>query len=219
MNWGFYVFISLFYVLMVLHLYFCFVENEKARKASKPFLMLLFSLAMIVMVPKFPMVYISCLFCMIGDIFMLYKKKMLCFSLGAICFAIHHSLNFFQVKTFLSYEIKWYYYLSFTLLFIIMVISGYFMTGKKKYGMLAYGFAFFHVVMLVMSILVLIDGKVLYGSLMLTGYLSCIFSDLFLDYTTHKKDCKRRDFYIMLTYLAGECLLLSSISSMCFLLG
>lgn len=214
---GFYVLISLFYVLMVLHLYFCFVENEALRRVSKPFLMFLFSLAMIFFVPEYPLVYISCLFCMIGDIFMLYKKNILCFSLGAICFAIHHSLNFFQIKTFLSYEIRWYYYLALAFLFVLMVISGYFITGKKKYGMLAYGFAFFHVLMLIMSVLIIIDKKVLFGSLLLGGYLSCIFSDLFLDYTTHKKDVKRRDFYIMLTYLIGECLLLSSISSMCFL--
>lgn len=213
---GFYVFISLFYLLMVLHLFFCFKEKEKLRRVTKPFLMLLFSISMIFYVPKYPLVYISSIFCMIGDILMLYKKNYLCFAFGAFAFAIHHTLNFIQVKSHLSYTLPWYFYFVMLILFGLMVLAGYLFTSHKKHGMLAYGFSFFHVSMLLMSILVICDKKYLYGSLMLSGYILCIVSDLILDYTTHKKDIKRRDFYIMLTYLAGEILLLSSISTMCF---
>lgn len=214
MNIGFYVFLGLYAVLVVSHLIFCFLEMEKARAISKPFIMLLLAISFMFLEPKMPIIYISCLFCMFGDIFMLFKHDFTCFSLGALMFAVHHTLNFIQTKKCLSYDFHHFVYIGFALLFVLMLLCGYFVSKKKLHGLLAFGFAFFHIVMLIQSLLLLFDGKYLYGSFLLLGYLLCIASDLFLDYTTNRKDVRRRDFYIMLTYLLGELSILMSISFM-----
>lgn len=212
MRIGFIVSISCFALLSFLHLGFCFTEKEKERRITKPFLMLSLAVSMFFLAPEFPLIPLSVLFCMIGDIFMLFKHRMSLFSFGALMFAFSHSLNFVLVLRSLSYSFPWYGYLILALVFLLLVILGYFAYGKKKYGMVVYGFSFFHLLMLFSSLLLMLDGKVLWGALLLSGYLLCIFSDLFLDYTTHKKDVRRRDFYIMLSYLAGEILIFFSIA-------
>lgn len=214
MNIGFYVFLGLYAILTMTHLVFCFLEMEKARAISKPFIMLLLAVSLIFLEPKMPIIYISCLFCMVGDIFMLFKHDFVCFSLGALMFAIHHTLNFIQSEKCLSYDLHWGFYVGFVGLFFLMLLVGYFLSKKKMHGLLAFGFAFFHIMMLIQSFLLIFDGKYLYGSFLLLGYLLCIASDLFLDYTTNRKDVKRRDFYIMLTYLLGELSILMSVSFM-----
>lgn len=212
MRIGFIVSISCFALLSFLHLVFCFMEKEKERRITKPFLMLTLAFSMFFLAPEFPLLPLSVLFCMVGDIFMLFKHRMSLFSLGALMFALSHSLNFVLVLRSLSYSFPWYGYLILALVFFLLVILGYFVYGKKKYGMVVFGFSFFHLSMLFSSLLLMLDGKVLYGALLLSGYLLCIFSDLFLDYTTHKKDVRRRDFYIMLSYLSGEILIFFSIA-------
>ena len=43
------------------------------------------------------------------------------------------------------------------------------------------------------------------------GYILFMFSDSFLLYTSYVKDVKRRDFYIMLTYLLGQLFIVISL--------
>ena len=220
MKLGFYITLALFLFLVLLHLTFCFFEMEKARMISKPFLMSVLSVCLFFCFPAYPLVSLSCFLCMIGDIFMLFKHRMPSFFMGAVVFACSHLLNFVQVTRCLFSPLPWYLYLSFSLLFLLMLFSGYFLTGKTRYGMLQYGFAFFHVLMLFSSVFLFMEGKNLYAVGILLGYLFCIFSDLFLDYTTHKKDIRRRDFYIMATYLLGEVLIFFTIGSLSvFVLG
>lgn len=214
MKTGFYLTLALFLLLSAVHLAFCFLEMEKARRITKPFLMPVLSLCLFFYAPNYPLVFLSCFLCMIGDIFMLFKHQMPSFFMGAVVFACSHLLNFIQVTRCYSFSLPWYVYLVFSLLFLLMAVLGYFITGRRKYGILQYGFAFFHVLMLVAGFILLVDGKTLYAFLLLLGYALCIFSDLFLDYTTHRKDIPRRDFYIMATYLLGETLIFFSLASL-----
>ena len=65
------ILLGLFIVSALLHLYFCFIENEKCRRISKVFVILLLALA--VLTKSDNIFLIIALFCgNIGDIFLLF---------------------------------------------------------------------------------------------------------------------------------------------------
>ena len=67
-----------------------------------------------------------------------------------------------------------------------------------------YCFSTCHILNIGFSFMLMMDHKIYSGLMILVGYLLCATSDVLLEKVTFKNDMKRRDFYIMGTYLPGQ---------------
>jgi len=215
------VFLILFGVISLVHLYFCYKENEKYRAATKPLCLLFLALAAVFYAPREPLIYIGAIMGMIGDIFLLRKKNKFAFFIGMIFFIIGHILYFAAIVKGLTVELPWYTYL--------IIVGGLLLIGvvalpatKKLAGVTtAYVGNIYMAILLLqlgfgIALAVTNEAHVLSGILFACGYLSFFTSDTILTLTTFVKDVKRRDLYIMFFYLLAEALI---VSSLCLLLG
>ena len=89
---------SLFIIVALLHLYFCIIENEKYRRISKVFVILLLALAMIFKTSNYLLI-LALFLGNIGDIFLIFKEeKKWCFVVGALSFYLGHIVYFIIVS-------------------------------------------------------------------------------------------------------------------------
>ena len=96
------VLLGLFAVAAVVHLYFCKTEQEKARKISKPFAMIFLVPAIMLLVPEYPLIWMFPLLSLLGDVFLIFKKKhMGYFAAGSVMFFLGHLCNLIQLTIFL----------------------------------------------------------------------------------------------------------------------
>ena len=205
-----YVFFGCFIVVSIVHLVFCYIENELARKITKCMTTGMLFLAVVCAIPTEPLVYIGLLLGLTGDACLLKKHKvwpfvggMLSFLAGHICYII----SFMR----LCGELHWAYYVA-TVLFCILFPIVLFHQGNKivhqkhlAFGGVAYfGFLFLD---LIWSIIACVTGNVDFVLLCVFGSVCFIASDIFLTMTLFKKDVKRRDFFIMSTYLLAQALI------------
>lgn len=205
------IFLSLFGIISVVHLVFCFLESEKYRKITKPFCVLFLGIAAAFLLPNYPLVYIGAFLGVVGDIFLIKKEKFVLFAIGAVFFTAGHICYFTQMVKLLPYVVPWYSYL--ILAFVLAGFTfGLYPITKKTFGTKALCGNFympFLVVMLALSIAFTVSNRTTYGIPIICGYVCFLFSDGFLIYTTFIKDIKRRDFYIMASYLFAESLIVS----------
>lgn len=207
---GFWIFISLFAAVSVVHLVFCFLMIPFWRKLTKPFCLVLLGAAMAFLVPDYPMVYISCWISAVGDVLLINNKVPKYFLTGAAVFAVAHTLNAVNQTTLLSYSFPWYGWLILAIVVIGAGAVGYFTRGKSDVAIatVSPAYACFHFINIALAIMVIADGKFVgYELMILLGYLIYVVSDLIVNYVTNKRDINRRDFYIMLTYLCGQTLI------------
>lgn len=204
---GFYVFLSLFLLMICIHLYFCFKMIPKYRKITKPFCMLFLGTAFAFWVPQYPLIWISCYLSMLGDLLLIQNKVPKYFVVGAMVFAAAHTLNFTNQIILLSYSISWLVYVGIAVGILLIGFLGYCFRGKENAQMAAVGasYACFHILNIIFAILLMIDGKPTFEVWILAGYIVYVISDFIVNYVTNIKDINRRDFYIMLTYLLGQC--------------
>ena len=87
----FYLALGLFLACSLFHLVVAFLEKEKLRKISKPFCLLFLSIAVILAVPHYPMLYIAALAGFVGDIILIWKDNKVCVGLGVVSFWIGHA--------------------------------------------------------------------------------------------------------------------------------
>lgn len=216
------IFIILFGVSSLLHLYFCFIENEKLRHISKPFCVSFLALAALFYLPTEPFIYLGALLGVGGDILMLFKKKKIPFAIGTVLFFIGHI--FYMIAAFRSYLSSyvipyWIYLILFGAIILIM-FSIYPFTKKISHTFALPGGAYFALLGIMTGIGVVLifthSDKILASILFTLGYLLFLMSDTILTITTFIKDVKRRDFYIMFTYLAAQGLI---VSGLCLLLN
>lgn len=198
------VFTSLFGLLSLIHLYFCFTEKEKLRIWTKPFLLILLGAALSFYVPSHPLIPIACFFSAIGDVFLIWNKKRVFFALGALFFGLNHILNMITQCQALLENRTVILYVGIMASVILVALVGFLFYSFDWMGIVLCGFSSLHLTNVILSILSLAMGYLLPGILVLIGYLFCISSDLILSRATFKKDFPRRDFYIMLTYLLGQ---------------
>lgn len=206
-----YVFLGVFVVVSGIHLYFCFVENELARKITKPMTTGALLVAAMVMNIQAVTIYLA-LFCgFLGDVFLLKKHKVLPFVLGMLAFMGNHILNIASVCILVKPE--WPYYVGGALFLILFSFIGYHFVSKfvhqKK---LAFG-GTVYLGLIVLSFLAAVvacaRGYSNYMLLAAFGGVSFIVSDLFLAKSSFIRNFKRRDFFIMSTYLLAQLLIVS----------
>ncbi len=205
------IFLILFGVVSLVHLFFCYKENEKLRAITKPFCLLMLIIAAIILVPSKPLIYVGAILGLIGDIFMLFKHNKICFAFGTFVFLGGHFLYIAQAILSLSYQINYIAYIVVPIALVALAFLIYPLT-KKMCGILALPGNFYMMILLTglaFGIMLAVDNtaKPLPGILMAIGYASFFISDTILSITTFAKDVKRRDFYIMLSYLLGEFLI------------
>ncbi|MCR4879587.1 MAG: lysoplasmalogenase [Bacilli bacterium] len=215
------VFLILFVVSSLIHLYFCYIENEKWRHRTKPVCLFLLALAAVFYAPKEPLIYIGALLGMGGDIFLLRKKEKISFFIGMILFISGHILYLVAIAKGFNGGLPYYIYLAvFGGLFLLSFVL-YPFTSKIVKGPIAFVGNIYMVLLLVLlgfgiALAIVNKEHILSGILFACGYLSFFISDTILTFTTFKVDIKRRDFYIMFFYLLAEALI---VSSLCLLLG
>jgi len=209
-----YIFFGLFVVASIVHLVFCFLEKEKARKFTKCFTTLFLGIAAVFAVPTSPLVYVGVFMGMLGDLCLLKKHKVMPFVAGMLSFLANHVL-YILAYMFLCGPLHYGYYLS-TALYCILFPVLFYQVGRKiihqrfiAFGGVAYfGFLLLD---LIWAIIACAKGNVDYCLLAVFGAACFIASDIFLARTLFKKDVKRRDFFIMITYLLAQGLIVAGL--------
>lgn len=211
----FYIFISIFAVLAIIHLYFCYIENERYRKLTKPFVILSLAVAITFISPEnFPYLYIAMYLGAIGDYLLLNEKNKFFFCLGILFFAADHILIAYSIITLtnLISFVPYFVYIIIGCVVVLAGVFGYIKKGKvsKTVSMLSIPYALILLLNTLLSILLIITKEYLLGLLLFGGYLIFIFSDIMVNYTVNTKSFKRQHFYIMLTYIVAQaCIVLS----------
>ena len=208
------ILVALFVIASIIHLYFCWICNEKARKISKPFTLALLSPAVILLVPEYPLIWLFPVFSLLGDISLIFKKKgILFFVLGFVFFYAGHICNLIQLTIFLfnsDTTIPFVAYLIFAIALALIIIFIFPITRKivGKKALLANVYMPTLVLIGIFSLLVTAAYANSYQGLLISlGYIFFVFSDGLLLYANFIKEVKRHDFFIMSTYLMAELLI------------
>ena len=213
-----YVFFGLFIFVSLAEIIFAFNEMEKIRKTIKPFCMLMLGIAATIAVPNHPLIYFGAFMGMIGDVFLIWKKRPI-FMMGTAAFLIGHFLYISEILYVMASAIEWqwWFYVAVAFGILLFVIALYPITKRitKNRWMSLLGNFYLSILLLVtiVSLLASINGYANYMVLGVIGGISFLTSDLILTSATFVKDFKRRDYYIMLFYLLGQAFI---IVGMCF---
>ena len=213
------VLLGLFAVAAVVHLYFCKTEQEKARKISKPFAMIFLVPAIMLLVPEYPLIWMFPLLSLLGDVFLIFKKKhMGYFVTGSVMFFLGHLCNLIQLTIFLfesntTIPFIAYFIFAISLALIIRFIFPLTKRFAGKLALLANVYMPILVFIGIFSLLVTAAYANSYQGLLVTlGYIFFVLSDGLLLYSNFIKDVKRSHFYIMSTYFVGELLITLGLS-------
>ena len=208
-----YVFLGLFVVASILQLAFAFIENQKLRRKEKILCMMMLGIAAIFAFPNHPLIYIGAFLGMIGDWCVLRKKT---FNVGVVAFFLGHLAYIFECMFMIIGEdnIRWFNHASFVMTYIVVALFMFAMCRKfaKRHTMLNNFAQSFYFAILAVYIPVFTFAVVKVGSFMflsLIGSVVFIISDSILVVTHFGRKFKRYDFYIMLTYLLAEFLIVS----------
>ena len=213
------VLLGLFAVAAVVHLYFCKTEQEKARKISKPFAMIFLVPAIMLLVPEYPLIWMFPLLSLLGDVFLIFKKKHIgYFVAGSVMFFLGHLCNLIQLTIFLfesntTIPFIAYFIFAISLALIIRFIFPLTKRFAGKLALLANVYMPILVFIGIFSLLVTAAYANSYQGLLVTlGYIFFVLSDGLLLYSNFIKDVKQSHFYIMSTYFVGELLITLGLS-------
>lgn len=216
MNAFSYIFIELYIIASSLNLYFCYIEDEKKRKLSKPFCLFFLSLFALVTSFNSPLIYIATFTALIGDLLMLKKKNNIFFVLGGFTFGASHLLFLSQgillLKSVLNLDYS--YFLIGLGIYLLLTAISFPLCKKyfKEVGIFASFYLSFLIIEFVFGIFLAIYLTPSWcGILYSIGYLFFFISDLLIFYFKKVKDVKRRDFPIMTTYLIAILLVVLSL--------
>lgn len=214
----FWIFIAFFFLVSALNLVSGFFELEKLRRFSKPFCLFFLTLAAAVAVPTHPLVYIGSFCGFVGDFLLLWKNNKKTLLGGLLAFLIGHCCYIAQMImipaaaglfTGASYG---YMALYFVLLLGLLIDPIYHLTRRSK--IFTIGGTFYSAVLVTdgaAAILLTALGYAQFMYLAIVGDILFISSDLILANTIFNHDFPRRDFYIMLTYLAGQAFIVAAL--------
>ena len=209
------VFLVLFWLVSLVHLYGSFVNNKRIRNASKG-LILLSLLGYYVASVSTPwwLVIAALLFCWIGDLLLMHRKG---FTLGGFSFAFGH---FCFMAIFLPQirfaAVPWYAYALLVivygpiLFFLLRSLKGY-ASKKTFFAMCAYMTV--NAIMNALALMQLISLPGLATMLVFAGAVLFFLSDaMVLVVRLHKtKELWRQHFLVMLTYIMAKFLIVQGI--------
>ncbi|MCQ2815081.1 MAG: lysoplasmalogenase [Bacilli bacterium] len=197
----------IFGLISIAQLMFAFVENEPLRKITKPLCVLTLAIATTIAIPTYPLVYAGLYLGFVGDIILLNNKNRKMFVLGAAVFISGHILYFIQIIKLLPFAIPFWAYIIIGGILLVTTLVSY-PLGKKMFSKCSMVGGFYFpllIMMIVFGVILTINYVPQWkASFMIVGYVMFLISDLLLSYVTFLNDIKRRDFYVMLTYLIAE---------------
>ena len=129
--------------------------------------------------------------------------------LGIFAFFIGHLFYIFTFVDLLTYSIPEYAIVIAVIFGLLSPLIPYKLCYSKTRAFTIPGAIYMYVLVieLVMAILLAIDHKSNFTNLILVGNVLFLCSDILLSISMFFKDYKRRDFYVMLTYLAAQTLM------------
>lgn len=199
-----------FFLSSIIHLIFCFVENEKLRKITKPFCLAFLTILIIAINYRLWPIYIGTLCGLIGDICLLKKKDMRWFGIGTIFFLVEHA---FYLGQFIAlnkpfFNQNFYIYILATFGFLISFVLCYLFLPKRYKYLDLLGYVYISIlatnIIFGFAAMFNFDLNIASSLCFFIGYLFFFASDSILIWTSFFKDFKRRDFYIMLLYLTAQ---------------
>lgn len=203
------IFLGLFAIASILQLIFAFIENEKLRRKEKSFCLLFLALFAVFAFPDKPLICIGALFGLAGDILDLSPKT---FVIGVVCFYLGHLCYIFeiiyQVFNFVLLLEQWLALITTNL--VVTGIMLFFCIKFSNHSTLNTIGQSMYFAILVTYIPLLIFAVIDFGKMMivpLVGSLLFIASDSLLGKTHFGRKFKRYNFYVMLTYLLAEFLI------------
>ena len=207
-----YIFLGLFVIASIVQLIFAFTENQKFRRREKFACLLMLGLAAVFAFPNEPLIYVGAFLGMIGDILVLRKKT---FFIGSVAFLIGHLCYIFEALwRIIGFEniALWQPFVivgTFLVIFVVMALVCKYKTKHSKIDIIAQSIYF---AVQVTYIPIFIFAVISCGNMMwlsFAGAILFITSDAILVNTHFGRKFKRYDFYIMLTYLLAEVLIIS----------
>lgn len=207
-----YIFLGLFVVASILQLAFAFIENQKLRRKEKILCMMMLGIACIFAFPNHPLIYIGAFLGMIGDWCVLRKKT---FNLGVVAFFLGHLSYIFECLFMIigNNNIEWYVDMILILTYVFVALAIYWACSFNKSRTTLNKVAqslYFSIIAVYIPLFIFAMIKV--GSFMylsLIGSIVFLISDSILVLTHFGFKFKRYDFYIMLTYLIAELLIVA----------
>ena len=154
---------------------------------------------------------------MIGDFFLIKNHHKPSFIIGALFFLAGHLFYISEILFVIMAEnpVNNIFYIIAPLALVVFTVGGSFFTRKitKDNTIALVGALYLGILIMVtiVSIIACTKGYANYMFLGIIGGVSFLASDLILTQATYIKDFKRRDFYIMLTYLLGQLLIVVSL--------
>ena len=207
-----YVFLGLFVVASIVQLAFAFIENQKLRRKEKILCMMMLGIAAIFAFPNQPLIYIGAFLGMIGDWCVLRKKT---FNLGVVAFFLGHLSYIFETLFMIigNHNVEWYVdmILILTYVFVALLIFAACSKNKKRTTLNKVAQSLYFAIIAV-YIPLFIFAMIKVGSFMYLSFIGSIvflISDTILVITHFGFKFKRYDFYIMLTYLLAEFLIVA----------
>lgn len=210
------VFAGVFLAVSLVNLGAAFLEQERLRKTTKPFCLFALALAALFYLPSEPLIYLGAFFGCAGDIIFLFKEKKICVAIGTVVFLLGHGCYILEVLFHLGFVFE-----ANPLNWLWLALYGVLLLAAVSYPMrkLTNGSRTFSWMGTFYSAVLISDGAAAilgccygfsnYLFLMVIGCALFIVSDVTLAFTIFIKDIKRRDFYIMLTYLLGQAFMVS----------
>jgi len=205
------VLISIFATFSIIHLIFAFFEMEKLRKITKPLIFLPLLGLSFVIDPSFHIFLLGLIFGIIGDVFLIFKDNKKIFTIGAFFFFFGHLLYGVQILALYPLKNEWWFYLIMALALVVLVIflPMPFVKKIKPYAkglsrLLLMYFSTLLFLLLISIGLIIFTPYKLCGVFTAIGFLLFATSDTILSYSIFKQDFKRKDFYIMLTYILAQ---------------
>ena len=207
-----YIFLGLFLISSILQLAFAFIENQKLRRKEKICCMLTLGFAAVFAFPDQPLIYIGAFLGMLGDWCVLRRKT---FNIGVVAFFLGHLAYIFECLFMIVGEgnIRWFHHVIFILTYVVVALAMFAFTNKSKTHTTlnkiaqSFYFAILAVYIPVFSFAIAQVGSYIFLSLI--GSIIFIVSDSILVVTHFGLKFKRYDFYIMLTYLIAEFLIIA----------
>ena len=212
------IFFYLFLTSCLVELVFAFFEKEKWRVFAKPFPMLFLGLMAIFtkLDASYILLYVA-IFCgMIGDILLTLKHKAeLAFVIGAVFFLAGHVCYIIRMMMFLpDGNLSWIWSVAMLPVFYLALLLPC-QKMTKRWGMTLLGALYLATLLSdVASGVILSANGYLWGILIIIGGCFFFSSDIYLSKTQFVEHDKREDFYIMLTYLLGQALIVVGILSL-----
>jgi len=208
---GFFILFGLFVATSIVELVFAFIEKESARRIVKPFLMLFLMLACWLALPTHNFIVASLICALIGDILVVVPNKK-CFPLGVVFFFFGHIFYIIEVcANLLHGNLSTSQIIVIIAMFVVIFVSSFMLIFRKiaenkplGLGMSLY-FATLLSVLPTMCIATANFGY--FMGLSIAGSVFFIASDSLLMYCKYFKKIKRHHFYIMITYLIAQSLI------------